>query len=106
MENQQMNFNIDPSVKPLFADEVAIACSIKQEKNEKGEISKEGFVSLVFLDMVTKSTVSRVTLSKTTAKALSKILRTNVEALEKKILSKTDDTKIKIEGTDSKDYIG
>ena len=105
-QKQQMNINIDPSVKPLFSDEVAVACSIKQEKDEKGNFKKEGFVSLIFIDMMTQSTVARVTLSKMTAKALCKILKTNVEDMEKKLLSKTQEMSVKIEGTSSKDYIG
>ena len=105
-QKQQMNINIDPSVKPLFADEVAIACSIKQEKDEKGILKKEGFVSLIFIDMMTQSTVARVTLSKTTARDLSKILKTNLEDMDKRLNSKVQETSVKIEGTSSKDYIG
>ena len=105
-QEQQVNINIDPSVKPLFADEVAVACTIKQEKDEKGNLKKEGFVSLIFLDMVTRSTVARVTLSKTTAKALSKLLKNNVQDMEKKLLSKTEEIPVKIDGTSLKDYIG
>jgi len=105
-QKQQMNINIDPSVKPLYADEVAVACSIKQEKDEKDNFKKEGVVSLIFIDIITQSTVARVTLSKTTAKALSNILKTNIEDMEKKLLSKVEETPIKIEGTSSKDYIG
>ena len=105
-QKQQMNINIDPSVKPLFADEVAIACSIKQEKDEKGNLKKEGFVSLIFIDMMTQSTVARIAVSKTTAKALCKILKTNLDDMEIKLKSKSKEPSVKIDKTSSKDYIG
>ncbi|MEK6984071.1 MAG: hypothetical protein AABX33_05835 [Nanoarchaeota archaeon] len=104
-QKQQMSINIDPSVKPLFADEVAVACTIKQEKDEKGDLKKEGFVSLIFIDIVTHGTVARITMSKSTGKALWKILKTNLEDMEKQLLSKGQVAPVKIEGT-SKDYIG
>ena len=50
-QNQhQMNISVDSSVKPLYADEVSVSCPIKQEKDEKGTVSKEGNVSLIFID--------------------------------------------------------
>ena len=105
-QKPQLNINIDHSVKPLFADEVAVACSIKQEKDEKGKLRKEGFVSLMFIDIITQTTIARVTLSKITAKALWKILKNNVEDLEKKLISKGEVAPVKIEDTSSKEYIG
>jgi len=105
-QKQQMNINIDSSVKPLYADEVAITCTIKQEKNKDGKITKEGTVSFVFVDVLSQSAVSRITISKTTAKALSKILNNNLEELEKKLQNKNEEKQEKVSSSTSNDYIG
>ena len=105
-QKQQMNINIDASVKPLYADEVAITCTIKQEKEKDGKITKEGTISFVFLDILSQSAVSRITLSKTTAKALSKILNTNIEELEKRLQSKSEEKQENLSSSTSNDYIG
>ena len=106
-QKQQMNINIDPSVKPFYADDVAIACFIKQEKGKKGKEAKEGNVSLIFLEALGQSVVTRVTISKTTAKALASILKTNIEELEKKIDSDEEmSNQPQLYDTASSNYIG
>ena len=106
-KQQNMNINIDSSVKPLYADEVGVTCTIKQEKSEKGIVRKEGTVSLTFWDALGQGVVTRVTLTKTTAKALAGVLKTNVDELEKNIDSKEEIANFNNLGeTKSSGYIG
>jgi len=87
---QQVNINIDPSVKPIWADEVMITRMTKQNKDAKGKIEKEGYISLIFVDGFTKMALARLTISKTTAKALANLLNTNVTDLEKDLANKSE----------------
>ena len=88
MENQNLNINIDPSIKPIFADEVVVARMVKQENRKSGKIVKEGNLSLIFLDALGNKAVARITLSKTTAKSLAQVLKINVKDLEKELRNK------------------
>lgn len=106
MQNK-FQINLDPSVKPLFADDVVVAHTIKQHKDSKGKISKEGYVSLVFVDAMSQRAISRVTLSKTTARVLADVLKRDVENLEKELKSKKPmKAPMQIKGTAESSYIG
>lgn len=105
---QKKQINIDPSAKPLFADEVVVAHTVKQEKDKKGKISKEGYVTLLFVDALSNRAMSRITMSKTTAKTLAQILHRDVENLEKELKSKKAmKAPVTVKGTsESSSYIG
>ncbi len=108
MESKQLNISIDATVKPFFADEVAVATSIKQEKTPRGKIIKEGVVTLVFLEALGNRAIARVTLGKVTAKSLQKVLKTTLGTLDKELRSKNElkaATTIS-RASDSGDYIG
>ena len=49
-----MNINFTDT-KPIFADEVALALKIKAIKGDKGDIEKEGNITLIFMDMMKKT---------------------------------------------------
>lgn len=103
---KELNIEIDPTVKPIFADEIIVAVNIKQEK-KKGKLTKEGHLSLIFLDMFTKRAVSRIVISSNTAKALDNVLKINIERLEKELKSKTElKQPVKVETTSTEKYIG
>jgi hypothetical protein len=86
----QVNINIDPSVKPLWADEVIITRMVKQRADEKGKLEKDGNLALIFVDGFTKTAVARITLNKITAKALGNLILANVKDLEKELSKKID----------------
>ena len=105
---QQINIKIDPSIKPIFADEVQLICALKQDKREDG-FFKEGNLSLIFFDNFTRKAVSRIVLNLITAKQLTNVLIQNIKSLEKEMDSK-EETKKEIinisKGAKPEDYIG
>lgn len=106
MDKKQVNINIDPTIKPLFADEVAVVSSVKQ--NNKEDKEKEGNLSLIFIDTFSQKAVARVVLSRITAKALVGILKKAIEELDKKVKTKGDlrDTMSLKSTSDPQSYIG
>ena len=85
-EQQQINFN--PSIKPIFADEVAVALKINAAKDKKGDIQKDGQIEIIFIDVMTHQAVGAFVITRNTAKSVIKILAQNIEALEKELKSK------------------
>lgn len=74
-------------VKPWFADEVLISANIKARKNKKS-VDKEGYVRLLFLNMVNKEPISEIVLSRFTAEKLSLALKESLGKLEKEMKKK------------------
>jgi len=75
--------NLDKSnVKNLFADEVIIMSSIKSSKIEE-KIKKEGFIRLVFVDMLNQKPISSITISLTTAIGLINALQQQIQKIKK-----------------------
>ena len=85
-EQQQINFN--PSIKPIFADEVAIALKINAAKDENGNIHKDSQIEIIFIDVMTHQAVGAFVITRNTAKSVLKILGQNIEALDKELKSK------------------
>jgi hypothetical protein len=85
--------------KPIFADEVAIMLKVKAIKSDKGVVEKEGVITLVFIDMAKQQVIGEFVISKTTAKALVKILPENIEKLEKQLADKSMPEKPKLDTT-------
>jgi hypothetical protein len=89
-EQPQVNINLARSkLKPIFADEIGIVTKVKANKNEKGEVEKEGHIELIFLDMVKQQPIGEFVISKSTAKALLGALAQNITNLEKELASKS-----------------
>jgi PBP1b-binding outer membrane lipoprotein LpoB len=90
MENTQKPLNINfVDTKPIFADEVALALKIKATKNDKGDIEKEGQITIVFMDMMKGQALGEFVINKSTAKSLVKALSETTANLEKQLLDKT-----------------
>ena len=86
---------------------MAVAHVVKQEKDAKGKVKKEGYISLFFIDAITQRTNTRIVISKTTAKALAEVLKKDVETLEKELKSKkTMKAPVTVQGTETRSYIG
>ena len=101
MENQtvrniQQNLANSP-VRPIYADEIVVAQTVKTGKDEKGKVIKEGHVQLVFIDMTTQRPVDKVILSRLTAKGLYKALGDSIVKLEKELKSKKIEKNKKVE---------
>jgi hypothetical protein len=91
MENNQNQLNINLSqskIKPIFADEVAIALRIKAFKNDKGKVEKEAHFSLIFIDMMKQQPIGEFVINRTTAKAFAQILVQNITELDKQLANK------------------
>lgn len=98
-------------LKPVFADEVIIATSVKgrrpqqQESEEKRrgkgkkkkeeDLIKEGHVTLFFIDMGTRRPVAKIVLSPLTAEGFASTLSRNVETLNAELKSKETPAKSK-----------
>ncbi len=76
------------NVRPLYADEIVVAHTIKAGKNAKGKVMKEGHLHLVFIDMTTQKPVSKIVVSPITAMGLQKALGDSVVKIEKELKSK------------------
>jgi len=98
MEGEQVNFKF-VDTKPIFADEIALMLKVKAFKNEKGEVEKEGVVTLIFIDMVKQQVIGEFVISKATAKTFAKILPENIEKLEKQLVDKSMPEKPKLDTT-------
>ena len=90
----------------MFADEVLVGRIVKAVK-EGEEIKKDGYIRIGFIDMTKNQVFLEVVLSKSTAKAMAKILHDNVTALEEDLKKKEMPEKpIKISKTEELTYIG
>lgn len=95
---EQLNLKF-VDTKPIFADEVALMFKVKAIKNEKGDAEKEGVITLVFIDMMKQQVIGEFVISKSTAKALAKILPENIEKLEKQLKDKSMPQKPQLDTT-------
>ncbi|MDE1871018.1 MAG: hypothetical protein KGI06_02145 [Candidatus Micrarchaeota archaeon] len=88
--NEQLNMNIaNSSLKPIFADGTAIVMRVKTFKNpQSGEIEKDGYIEIVFLDMMKRQPVGEFVIGKNTAKELIDGIAQNITNLEKELKSK------------------
>ncbi|MDE1860518.1 MAG: hypothetical protein KGH72_02255 [Candidatus Micrarchaeota archaeon] len=105
-EQQPVNINMAKSkLKPVFADEVGIVLKVKANKNEKGDVEKEGHVELIFLDMVKQQPIGEYILSKSTAKALVGTLSQSLINLDKELANKSMPKQPEIKTTGDASYI-
>jgi hypothetical protein len=80
-------------LKPLFANEVFVATPIKTKKDKKGKLHREGYVELIFIDVVTRKPVSRVVLLPALAKDFVNTLASKMKEYDKMIKSTKVDKK-------------
>lgn len=75
---------------PVFADNVIVANVMKSYNGEKkgkrkGKRGKEGQVTLIFVDNLSRSAIARIVLSKSTAESLEKALGESLEKFDKEL---------------------
>ncbi len=87
LRNIKQNLAITP-IKPIYADEVVVAHTVKAKKDDKGRIAKEGHLHLVFLDMTTQKPIEKIIISPITALGLYKALGESIEKIEKELKSR------------------
>lgn len=111
MTEGQRQVNVDVSrAIPLFSDEVLVASKIKAFKDGK-KIEKEGIIELIFLDQLSNppKAISRIAISRATAKGLFKVLDENVQKMEKDLKDKNMPKmpmKVEVAKHSEKDYLG
>lgn len=104
-QQQQIQIDIKRTL-PLFADNVIVANLIKDsEREKKGKNKKkEGHVTLIFVDTLTKQAVSRIVVSRPTAEAMLKTLDESLKKFDKDIIK--EKTKAKVEPAAKTRYLG
>lgn len=80
---------------PVFADNIFVANLIKANQ-KAGKLKKEGHVSLIFIDNLTRQAVSRVVISRSTAETLLKALEESLKKFDKELKNKELKSKIEI----------
>jgi len=92
MENQTLR-NIQQNlattnIRPIYADEVVVAHTIKAGKSANGKVAKEAHLHLVFIDMTTQRPVNKIVLSPITAMGLHKALGDSISRIDKELKGK------------------
>ncbi len=99
------------NVPPIFAHDVAMSTVTKSKKTKKGNIKKEAFTELIFIDAVRKSALARIVLPISVLEELPKMIGENVKKIKEDLRNKempksskeTEKTEIK---TTSGSYVG
>lgn len=90
-------------VLPLFADNVVVANLIKSSEEKRKNKKKEGHITLIFVDTLTKQAVSRIVVSRHTAEMLLKMLDESLKKFDKDLPIKE---KIKMDTGSKTRYLG
>ena len=104
----ELNLNIPPDVKPIYAGEVLVQTPIKYKKSKKGRVEKFGFLKLIFYDPITNTVLANILIDSLAADALGDLLKKSANMLKNELKSDKSPKKI-IEApkkTDSGEYIG
>jgi len=110
-QNKQIQVDVG-KVSPLFADEVIVASKIKafKRENDPKHVEKEGNIELIFLDQLSQPprAISRVVVSKSTAKGLLKVLNDNIQKMEIDLKDKSmpKQPSIELKPKQDKGYLG
>lgn len=98
LKNIQHNITTSP-VRPIYADDIVVAHTIKMGKDPKGKTIKEAHLQLFFMDMTTQKPIEKIIISPITAIGLEKALAESntrlAEELKKKKIEKP--TKVEID---------
>ena len=108
-EGRQVNVDVSKAL-PLFADEILVASKIKAFKDGK-KVEKEGIIEMIFLDQLSNppKAISRIVVSRATARGLLKVLDENVKKMEIDLKDKSMPkmpVKVDVSKHSEKDYLG
>lgn len=96
VRNIQQNLATTP-VRPIFADEIVVAQTVKAGKDKDGKIVKEGHLHIIFIDMTTQKPIDKIVISPLTARGLYNALGESLVKIEKELKSKKLETSKKTE---------
>ena len=95
-----------PNIPPVFAHDVAVSTLFRSQKDAKGKIKNEAHHELLFIDLVTKQVISRITLPHKVFESLPKTIENALKKAKTQANKKQSSTSIKIEPTPIKNYLG
>ena len=70
------------NVPPIFAHDVAISTVTKTKKTKKGNIKKEAYTELVFIDAVRKSALARIVLPMSVLEDMPQMISESVKRIK------------------------
>jgi hypothetical protein len=73
---------------PIFAHDVAMSTVTKTKKTKKGNIKKEAFTELVFVDAVRKTALARIVLPMSVLEELPRMIEENVKKIKEDLKDK------------------
>jgi hypothetical protein len=76
------------NVPPIFAHDVAMSTITKTKKTKKGNIKKEAFTELVFIDAVRKSALARIVLPMSVLEDMPQMISESVKRIKEDLRSK------------------
>lgn len=84
-----MDLNLG-NVPPIFAHDVALSTITKTKKTKKGNIKKESFTEMIFVDAVRKSALARIVLPMSVLEELPKLIGDNIKKIKDELKKKDD----------------
>ncbi|MBI4441685.1 hypothetical protein HY639_05945 [Candidatus Woesearchaeota archaeon] len=107
-EQQKIHANLTTSdLKPVFADDVLVGQTIKQNKLPDGKMEKEGVITFFFLDMMTQKPIAKVVISRLTAQNLHNLLGDTLQKMIEELKSEKETVhKVSIQAQEKHGYIG
>lgn len=95
------------NTQPVFAHDVMISTIYKTSKTKKGNIKKEAYTELMFLDIISKQAIARVVLPSNVLKILPHLLIDNLKKIKKELKNKEMPKKEKVEiNSTNASYLG
>ena len=89
--NNQQAINIaDGNTIPIFVDDVLVGTILKGNKGKNGKIVKEGYLTLVGIDLVSQKPVSRIVLSKINAETVATRITDSIKKLDEELAKPGD----------------
>lgn len=83
------------NVPPIFAHDVAMSTVTKTKKTKKGNLKKEAFTELVFIDAVRKSALARIILPMSVLEELPRMISESVKKIKEDLRNKEEPKSMK-----------
>ena len=78
------------NIPPIFAHDIAMSTITKTKRTKKGNIKKEAFTELIFIDALRKSALARIVLPMSVLEELPKIIGDNVKKIKEELKKKEE----------------
>ncbi len=94
-------------ITPVYADDVLIGQTIKQNKLPDGTLEKEGLITFFFIDMITQKPVAKIVTSRITAQQFNHLLGDTLQKMNTELRSNKETVyNVHIEPEKHTGYIG